>query len=255
MVDRNKFHLSEKIHFDQSQPFGSYSNGSDKLEGDYLHDNDIIAYLTSCDIGSVVPGELGRVHFESRFSSSKDFRPSCKMVPHVDRCRDDVQQPHRGPQLHTLKFTSYGKYRDRRHLTEKDAISQESKLSSCGKRMVSDEHNKLVSQYRSNEFQLENTIARKHRVSSDESRRNGIPIAKKGDKPYDTPERSVGFFSHGGLISGSTIHARSGKPSKGRKEEQDTVQNSKSLRSLTAHERRENEISETDKQQVEILTV
>lgn len=234
MLERNKLHLSEKIHFDRSQPFGSASKGSDKLEG------------------SVVPGENGKVHFESRFSSAKEFRPGCKMVPHMDRCPDDVVIPKKGPQLHTLKFTAYNPYRDRRHLTDSDIDRKDySVLSNTGKKIVKDDKNgSAVSQFRSSEGNMETTFNRKQRVKGDRLR-NGIPVANRGDKSYNAPERSVGFYKEGGLVVGSSINPRPERKLKGSK---DSAQMTKSLKSLTASEKRENELSDSDRHQVEILT-
>jgi hypothetical protein len=235
MISNSKVTLTEKIHFDKSQPFGSASKGSDKLQG------------------SVVPGEHGKVHFESRFSATREFKPSCKIVPHLDRCPDDVSIPNRGPQLHTLKFTAYNPYRDRRHLTESDISRTDSSLVTNGKKIVMMEDTGYQrSQFRSSEGSMETTFNRKQRVDA-ERRRNGIGVATSGDKSYRTPEHSVGYFKEGGLVSGSSINPRPERRLKGKNGQEETA--CKSIKSLTAHEKREIDISESDRKQVEILTV
>lgn len=198
-----------------------------------------------------MPGEHGKAHFESRFSATKEFRPSCKIIPHMDRCPEDVVIPKRGPQLHTLKFTSYNPYRDRRHLTDKDLTRIDSSLISNGKKIVMMDDRHQRSQFRSSEGSMETTFNRKQRVDID-SRRNGVGVAHAGDKSYKTPEHAPGYFKDGGLISGSSIRPR---PERGLKSCEQTDTASKSIRSLTAHEKREIDTFESDRRQVEILTV
>mmetsp|Transcript_15383 Transcript_15383/g.23178 ORF Transcript_15383/g.23178 Transcript_15383/m.23178 type:complete len:267 (+) Transcript_15383:172-972(+) len=236
MIDNVKYIRNEKIHFKQLS-FGATSNGSDSGKG------------------SLAIGESEKRHFEPQRSSSREFHPSCRMVEHMERCPDEVVIPKRRPQLHTLKFTAADRYRDRRHVRESDLPCvknpKEKELNWTRKKTVRDGNNTIVSAKSSGEYQIETTINRKQRIPSITRMRNGIPIANPGDKSYRDAEKSIGFYKEGGLIAGSSINPRPAKVLKGSAE---TMHAGKSLKSLTAFERRENNISDSDRAQVEMLT-
>jgi len=48
----------------------------------------------------------------------------------------------------------------------------------------------------------------KIRIKNLYDQRNGLPMTSLGDKVYKHPDYTPGFFKDGGLIAGSTNHAR-----------------------------------------------
>jgi hypothetical protein len=209
-------------------------------------------------VGSLVIGENNRRHFPSRHAEQPAFKPGCKMIEHMDRCPDDVILPKRRAQLHTLTFTAADRYRDRRHLTESDLPSTHNPdckdVNWTRKKVPIDERHHLpVAQVRSSEYNLEYRMTRKHRVSDVNQQRNEIPIASLGDKPFKIADSSPGFFTQGGLIAGSTIKPRPPKQFKGNRNEEDTL--GRSIKSMTAMEKRSQYINDSDKRQVDMLTV
>jgi hypothetical protein len=179
------------------------------------------------------------------------------MVDHRDRCPDEVIIPKRRAQLHTLTFTASDRYRDRRHLKESDLPSvqnpDQKDVHWTRKKVTHDDKQRPVSQFRSSEYNLEYNMTRKHRIQGIAHQRNEIPIASLGDKPFKVAELSPGFFNEGGLISGSTMRPRPVKAMKGSKAEEETL--GKSIKSLTAMEKRTQYINDSDKRQVDMLTV
>jgi hypothetical protein len=85
-------------------------------------------------------------------------------------------------------------------------------------------------------------------------KRNYIPVATLGDKSYNAPERAPGFFKEGGLIVGSSIVQRT-KTSSIPKNTTGSGSSSRSLKSLSAHEKRELETMNHDMSSIETLTV
>lgn len=208
-------------------------------------------------VGSLAIGESKRRFFSSQYAQEQEFRPGCKMVEHRDRSDSGEHIPVRRPQLHTLTFTASDRYRDRRHLKESDLPSVKNPVEKdvdwTRKRVTLDEKQQPVSHFRSSEYNLEYNMTRKHRVEDAHKQRNGIPIASLGDKPFKIAELAPGFFAEGGLVAGSTIRARPPKQLKGSKKEDQTL--GKSIKSLTAMEKRTQYINDSDKRQVAMLTV
>jgi hypothetical protein len=205
-----------------------------------------------------VIGEQNRRHFQAQNAKQPVFKPGCKMIEHMDRCPDDVILPKRRAQLHTLTFTAADRYRDRRHLTESDMPSThqlDSKdMNWTRKKVAVDEKQQMpVSQLRSSEYNLEGQMTRKQRISGIDQQRNEIPIASFGDKAFKIADSSPGFFAGGGLIAGSTIRPRPPKQFKGSQQEEDTL--GRSIKSMTAMEKRSQYINDSDKRQVDMLTV
>lgn len=203
-------------------------------------------------------GDNKRRHFASQSSQPQEFKPGCKMVDHVDRCPDEVIIPKRRAQLHTLTFTASDRYRDRRHLKESDLPSiqnpnQKEDVHWTRKKVTCDDKQRPVSLFRSSEYNLEYNMTRKHRIEGITQQRNEIPIASLGDKPFKVADHSPDFFNGGGLISGSTMRPRPVKHLKGSKVEEGTL--GKSIKSLTAMEKRTQYINDSDKRQVDMLTV
>jgi hypothetical protein len=208
-------------------------------------------------LGSLVIGENKRRHFACQNSQPQEFKPGCKMVDHRDRCPDEVIIPIRRAQLHTLTFTTSDRYRDRRHLKESDLPSvknpDQKDVHWTRKKVTHDDKQRPVSQFRSSEYNLEHNMTRKHRIQGTSQQRNEIPIASLGDKPFKISELSPGFFNEGGLISGSTMRPRPVKLLRGSKAEEGTL--GRSIKSLTAMEKRTQYINDSDKRQVDMLTV
>lgn len=180
------------------------------------------------------------------------------MIDHLDRCPDDVKIPKRRAQLHTLTFTASNRYRDRRHLNESDLPCVQNPevkdMHWTRKKVVIDDDKKIpISLFRSSEYNLEKVITSKQRIVSSEQKRNYIPVASEGDKPFKVAELSPNFFQSGGLIPGSTIQPRPVKQLKGSKASNETL--TKSIKSMTATEKRLQYINESDKTQVEMLNV
>jgi hypothetical protein len=179
------------------------------------------------------------------------------MVDHIDRCPDDVIIPKRRAQLHTLKFTASDRYRDRRHLQESDLPCvinpKDRELNWTRKKIVFDDDQRPVSCFQSSEHQIETVINRKQRVPTIDNQRNFVGLASQGDKAYKFAETSPGFFKDGALIAGSSIKPRKVKTNV--PQNADDKELKKSLKSLTATEKRLINIAESDKQQVEMLTV
>lgn len=180
------------------------------------------------------------------------------MIEHIDRCPDDVKIPKRRAQLHTLTFTASDRYRDRRHVTENDlpcVKNPEIKDMHWSRKkvVIDEEKNAPVSLFRSSEYNLEKVITGKQRLTEPEQQRNYIPVVSGGDKPFKISELSPHFFESGGLIPGSTMKPRPVRKLKGSKESDETL--TKSIKSMTATEKRLQYINESDKNQVEMLNV
>jgi hypothetical protein len=108
--------------------------------------------------------------------------------------------------------------------------------------------------YKSEEYQIESKIQCKQRVHDTNmgKKRNYIPVSSLGDKSYKGPDQSPGFFKEGGLIAGSSIIQRTKTSSVPKKTTSDS---NRSLKSLTAHEKRELDIMNNDMASIETLTV
>lgn len=225
---------------------------SDNLKGSYV--------LPSTESkSSLVRGENGRRKFDPVYSSSEEFKPSCRII---DRqlYSDDIEL--KGKRL--IQREAYCQKEielpNKRHLLEaSQRRSETTKYPSViweTRKQVYMPDGAHASHRDPNEFQIETLMNRKQRILSDIEQRNYIPTATLGDKSYAQADREPGFYAKGGLIVGSTIVLKkSGKPSF--KKNESMSGSSKNIKQLTAipYEKKQERLSlQYDVSQVNFLT-
>lgn len=238
-VENSTVKFTKKQHFAPA-PFGATSNGSDSGSG------------------SLVIGEGPKRYFAPSYGATDVYRSSCRLVEPVQRSNEaPVRVPY--PKAHEVKCTTFTRDRDRRHLTESGLPSiispKDRELNWTTKKTVlCGDDNQPRHSYKSNEYQIESKINRKQRVHDTDmgKKRNYISVASMGDKAYKGPEHSAGFFKDGGLIPGSSIIQRTKISSI--PQNTTPADTNRSLKSLSAHEKRELDIMNNDRASIETLT-
>jgi len=164
---------------------------------------------------SLIIGEKGKVHFSTADpQSQKDFRRGKQYVPHKLHSGDIENQKRKNfPSMYGV----FGKEDMIGHNQNRHFSDAQSRRSLEFVMPASDwARKKVVSSAVLNspsEYEVEETMTRKHRLQTNEEIRNFIPSAALGDKPYREADREPGFYAKGGLVTGSTIGVhKSGKP-------------------------------------------
>mmetsp|Transcript_1534 Transcript_1534/g.2700 ORF Transcript_1534/g.2700 Transcript_1534/m.2700 type:complete len:268 (+) Transcript_1534:150-953(+) len=238
MSVENMTKLSEKQHFSPT-PFGAASNDSDTGSG------------------SLVIGEGPKRYFAPSYGVPDVYKSTCRQVEPV--CRSNAPTFHRPhPQERDVQFTSFSRDRDRRHLTDRDLPCvmnpKDRELNWTTKKTVLfGDQNQPRHSFKSEEYAIETKFNRKQRVSDSDmgKKRNYISVASLGDKSYKFADREPGFYKEGGLVVGSSIVQRTKTSSVPNKA---CVGSTGSLKSLTAHEKRELETINNDMSSIETLT-
>lgn len=205
-------------------------------------------------------GEGPKRFFAPSRGVPEEYKASCRMIEPIHRSNEaPVRVPF--PKASHLEFTSFVRDRDRRHFGESAMPSVTSRKDqelnwTTKKTVLCENNNQPCHGLKSEEYSLESIFDRKQRVSDTNlgKKRNYIPASSLGDKPYTGPERSPGFYKEGGLIAGSSIIQRT-KTSCVPKAATSSNVSSRSLKSLTAHEKRELENINADITSIGTLTV
>ena len=202
----------------------------------------------------------GKKTFEPKYSSSEEFRPSCRIIDRklyseeivmkgkkfIDRdpyCNKEIELP------------------NKRHLMDASQRRSETTIYPSviweTRKQVYLPDGSHASHRNPNELQIESYMNRKQRILSDIEQRNYIPAPTLGDKAYYKAEREPGFYSKGGLIVGSTIQLRkSGKPTfKQNDSNSSSTKNIKKLSALSYEKKQEILSLQYDVSQVDFLTV
>jgi hypothetical protein len=213
--------------------------------------------------GSLVIGEGPKKYFSPAYGVPDVYKSSCRMVEPVHRSNEaPTRVPH--PKANAVEFTTFTRDRDRRHLTESGLPSvmhpKDRDLNWTTKKTVLfGEDNEPCHRHKSSEYLIESKFDRKQRIhdSNMGKKRNYISVASLGDKSYKGPEHSPGFFKEGGLIAGSSIIQRTTTSSVPKTATTTSSSHAppRSLRSLTAHEKRELETTNNDMAAIGTLTV
>jgi hypothetical protein len=161
---------------------------------------------------SIILGEKGKKNFEARYCAPQDYVPKKQIKPKISE-----EVVNRGKRC--IAPPSTGKL----ELSHNERVHYPEEFGKAGDELGFGRRKSVLQPTRITDYDIEKTMNRKQRVTTEEQKRNSIGTAAPGDKPFKDADREPEFYQKGGLVVGSTNTLKqSAKPTLKKREDINT---------------------------------
>eukprot|EP01036_Dinobryon_divergens_P033225 gene33225-42963_t len=197
-----KVSLAQKNHEPQCAP--KYDQLKASILSDYV------------PISTTLIDDNGKKRFDTRYSDTEQFKPSCKLISHKES--DEQYNPRGKKYIPGQPYCAREIENQKKRYIESEATRRSETATlptvewTTKKTVLMSDGNPAYKK-ESKDFDMESYMCQKQRIKSELQQRNYIGTATPGDKAYYEADREPGFYAKGGLVTGSTISVKkSGKP-------------------------------------------